>query len=218
MKSTPLLVAGLILILVPTLSAQQRQGKGLRPGEVTAKAATQERYKDSLKVGDAAPDFTLPDHAGQQEVTLSSFRGQRPVVLVLGSFTCPPFRGRVQDVQKLYDEYKDRAQFLLVYIREAHPDSLVLTLQDGEQVLEKIGQTSTIAERSHRAGQCVAALKLSLPAVVDREDNAVNKAYAGWPIRLVVVDTEGQIAYYGGRGPAGFKPAEVKAWLEENVK
>ena len=40
-----------------------------------------------VHVGDAAPDFTLPllDHSGQ--VTLSSFRGVKPVVLVFGSYT-----------------------------------------------------------------------------------------------------------------------------------
>jgi AhpC/TSA family len=34
-----------------------------------------------LKVGEAAPDFTLPDATGAP-VTLASFRDQRPVVLV----------------------------------------------------------------------------------------------------------------------------------------
>ncbi|MGI9074659.1 MAG: hypothetical protein ACR2JB_25830 [Bryobacteraceae bacterium] len=40
-----------------------------------------------VHVGDAAPDFTLPllDHSSQ--VTLSSFRGTKPVVLVFGSYT-----------------------------------------------------------------------------------------------------------------------------------
>ncbi|MFL6354468.1 MAG: hypothetical protein ACJ74Z_21815 [Bryobacteraceae bacterium] len=40
-----------------------------------------------VHVGDTAPDFTLPllDHSGQ--VTLSSFRGTKPVVLVFGSYT-----------------------------------------------------------------------------------------------------------------------------------
>jgi hypothetical protein len=40
-----------------------------------------------LRVGDTAPDFTLPllDHSGS--VTVSSFRGTKPVVLVFGSYT-----------------------------------------------------------------------------------------------------------------------------------
>ena len=41
----------------------------------------------TLAVGDAAPDFTLPLHDGSGSVTLSAFRGSRPVVLVFGSYT-----------------------------------------------------------------------------------------------------------------------------------
>lgn len=40
-----------------------------------------------LAEGDAAPDFTLRTLDGSGSVTLSSFRGQRPVVLVFGSYT-----------------------------------------------------------------------------------------------------------------------------------
>jgi|SRR5579875_611961 len=40
-----------------------------------------------LAPGDMAPDFTLPllNHSGS--VTLSSFRGAKPVVLIFGSYT-----------------------------------------------------------------------------------------------------------------------------------
>jgi len=41
----------------------------------------------TLRVGDRAPDFTLSTHDHKEHVTLSSFRGQRPVVLVFGSYT-----------------------------------------------------------------------------------------------------------------------------------
>jgi len=43
--------------------------------------------RGQVQVGDLAPDFTLPrtDHSG--DVTLSSFRGRQPVVLVFGSYT-----------------------------------------------------------------------------------------------------------------------------------
>jgi Cu/Ag efflux protein CusF len=65
----------------------RRRGGGGRPGEIITPAARGERYDTSLEVGDEAPDFTLPDLAGKREVTLSSFRGKRPVVLVFTSFT-----------------------------------------------------------------------------------------------------------------------------------
>ena len=39
------------------------------------------------KAGDMAPDFTLFDISGKNSVTLSDFRGKKPVALVFGSFT-----------------------------------------------------------------------------------------------------------------------------------
>ena len=53
---------------------------------------------------------------------------------------------------------------------------------------------------------------------MDKEDNKVNTAYAGWPDRMYVVGVDGKIAYQGGPGPGGFRPAEVERWLKENVK
>ena len=40
-----------------------------------------------LNEGDLAPDFTLGNQDGKERVSLSSFRGQKPVVLVFGSYT-----------------------------------------------------------------------------------------------------------------------------------
>ena len=40
-----------------------------------------------LKVGDAAPEFSLKTAGGSEAVRLSSFRGQKPVVLIFGSHT-----------------------------------------------------------------------------------------------------------------------------------
>lgn len=43
--------------------------------------------KGRLKVGEPAPDFSLKKADGSQVVRLSSFRGQKPVVLIFGSHT-----------------------------------------------------------------------------------------------------------------------------------
>jgi hypothetical protein len=106
---------------------------------------------------------------------------------------------------------------VLVYIREAHPDSLIFTLKDGKESLLKIAQTETAAERAQTAELCTATLKLNVPTVIDREDNRVNNAYAGWPDRMYVVGVDGRIAYQGGPGPWGFKVDEIEQWLKNNV-
>ena len=39
------------------------------------------------RLGMTAPDFTLRTLDGKEEITLSQFRGKKPVVLIFGSFT-----------------------------------------------------------------------------------------------------------------------------------
>ena len=39
------------------------------------------------KAGDIAPDFTLSNISGTESVTLSDFRGKKPVALIFGSYT-----------------------------------------------------------------------------------------------------------------------------------
>jgi type I thyroxine 5'-deiodinase len=117
-------------------------------------------------------------------------------------------------LERLYKTYNDDAQFLLIYIREAHPDSVLFVEADGRKELIKVRQTETLLDRIETAQTCSASLHLSIPTLVDKTDNAVNAAYAGWPDRMAVVDLEGNIAYYGGKGPGGFKPNEVEKWLK----
>ncbi|NOX56625.1 MAG: redoxin domain-containing protein [Planctomycetes bacterium] len=45
------------------------------------------RFRDTLKVGEKAPDFELKTVDGKKTVRLSSFRGKRPVLLIFGSYT-----------------------------------------------------------------------------------------------------------------------------------
>lgn len=40
-----------------------------------------------LAVGDPAPDFALPTDDRKSEVQLAAFHGQKPVVLIFGSYT-----------------------------------------------------------------------------------------------------------------------------------
>lgn len=39
------------------------------------------------RVGEMAPDFTLQNIAGTETITLSDFRGKKPVALIFGSYT-----------------------------------------------------------------------------------------------------------------------------------
>jgi Iodothyronine deiodinase len=52
-----------------------------------------------------------------------------------------------------------------------------------------------------------------MPLLVDTIDDRVGHAYSGMPDRLYVIDRAGKVAYQGGRGPFGFKSAEMEQSL-----
>jgi cytochrome oxidase Cu insertion factor (SCO1/SenC/PrrC family) len=61
----------------------------LAAGMAAAEAQQVQKRKPlqgNLKIGDAAPDFTIKDIDGKVETTLSKFQG-KPVVLIFGSCT-----------------------------------------------------------------------------------------------------------------------------------
>ena len=56
-------------------------------------------------------------------------------------------------------------------------------------------------------------LKPGFPVLVDEIDDRVGNAYSGMPGRLYVIDADGKVAYKSGRGPFGFKSAELEQAL-----
>ena len=120
-------------------------------------------------------------------------------------------------MEKCYQRNKDKAQFIGVYIREAHPsDGWQVPKNETDGVVYK--QPKTEEERHSVASTCAAKLELTFPFVVDGMDNRTEAAYAGWPDRLYIVAKDGTIAYKGRPGPGGFSVAEMQARLEELLK
>lgn len=111
-------------------------------------------------------------------------------------------------LRDLYAEYHERAHFLVVYIREAHPtDGWYMGKHD-------IRHHQSIEERRQVASACEVAMQNGITTYVDEMDDAVMTAYAAHPDRLYLVGNDGRIAYAGGRGPFGFKPDELKQAID----
>ena len=164
------------------------------------------------KLGEKAPDFTLKTNDGKREVTLSKLVGPKPVVLVFGNFTCGPFRSQAGNVEKLYSLYRDRATFVMVYVREAHPKD-GWHMDSNDRVGVSLAQPRTYDERVSVAQTCGAKLALSFPMLVDTIDDSVGGPYSGMPSRLYLIDSQGKVAFKNGRGPFGFKTAELESSL-----
>ena len=165
-------------------------------------------------IGEHAPDFTLETVDGDEEITLSEVRaeGERPVVLVFGNFTCGPFRSHAGNIEKLFESYRDRVDFVMIYVREAHPT-------DGWHMFDNfyqgydLDQPTSYDGRVEVARTCQATLELDLPMLVDRLDDPVGTLYSGMPARLYLLDPDGRVAFKSGRGPFGFKPGALEQAL-----
>jgi len=161
---------------------------------------------------EATPDFTLKTPDGKSELTLSTLIGPKPVVLIFGNVTCGPFRGQGGNIEKLVRRYGDRANFAMVYVREAHPSD-GWAMESNDRVGVTLAQPTDYEARVKSAELCTSRLKLGLPVLVDTIDDAVGARYSGMPGRFYVLDGKGRVAYKSGRGPFGFKPAELEQSL-----
>jgi alkylhydroperoxidase family enzyme len=108
--------------------------------------------------------------------------------------------------------YRDRVNFLAVYVREAHPTD-GWRMASNDRVGITIQQPKTAKERTAVATTCCSSLKVTMPMVVDEMDDRVGHAYSGMPDRLYIIDRDGRITYKGGRGPFGFKVGEMEQSL-----
>lgn len=115
-------------------------------------------------------------------------------------------------LRDLYRDFSDRVQSILVYTREVHPtDGWYLGDHD-------IRHHQSMEERRDVAGLCEVALQYGIKTYVDEMDDAVAEAYASLPDRLYLVGLAGQVVYAGGRGPFGFKPAELRDVIDRYLE
>ena len=112
----------------------------------------------------------------------------------------------------MYASYNDHIQFLIVYIREAHPN----LLKDGNKT-GIIGRPRNIDERVILATECVAKYKFTIPMVIDGIDSKVNREYKAAPVRVTVTDIDGKVAFYAGRGPWDFRIPPVERTLKRLI-
>jgi thiol-disulfide isomerase/thioredoxin len=199
----------------PAPSARPSAASG-RPSKATLVRGLFRQEIGSLQPGpkldESAPDFDLKTNDGKAEVTLSKLVGLKPVVLVFGSFTCGPFRSQSGNIEKLYQKYKDRATFVMVYVREAHPTD-GWRMESNDRVGATTAQPKSYEERVDVAQKCGKLFNIGFPMLVDTIDDTVGARYSGMPGRLYLIDRDGKVAFKSGRGPYLFKPAELEQSL-----
>lgn len=103
----------------------------------------------------------------------------------------------------LYEQYRDRVAFYVVYIHEAHTTDV---WQDPDNLEDNVVFASPRNEeqRTEMGRLCLVKLGIKFPAVIDTFDDATEHAYTGWPDRLYVIGRDGRVAFKTAPGPFGF--------------
>lgn len=164
-------------------------------------------------VGDAAPAFSAEllsadGRPSGESISLSDLTG-RNVALMFGSYTCPVYRGQIERFNEIYAELHERMEFLLIYIREAHPeDGWQVGINDTQDIVYT--QPTTTEARAAIAGTCVAQHNIRMPVALDDMRDSIKDSYAGSPERLYLIDGDGIVRHRSPPGP--FRMATIEAW------
>lgn len=110
--------------------------------------------------------------------------------------------------KKLIEDFSSIADFLVIYIEEAHASDgwafkNNVKIRNHRNLQERLQAAYMLLDRSP---QC--------PVVVDTMKNQSSHLYAALPERLYVLQ-EGRILYKGKPGPWNYHPEEVRAVLEK---
>jgi tetratricopeptide (TPR) repeat protein len=190
----------------------------VRPGSVEARNALLHgfRFDDAvqpsggIEVGAPAPGIGGLDMS----------RLAKPVVLVFGSYTCPRFRGGADALNRLFDQYSDKVDFRLIYIREAHAGGEAealwqSTINEREGIALKPARD--LMEKHEHANECIRKLHIQFPVLVDNMEGRAETVYDAWPSRVYLIGRNGRVAYTSRLGELDFHSDRLAAAIRETL-
>ncbi len=116
----------------------------------------------------------------------------------------------------MWQRYGDRVAFVVVYIREAHPEEGWVVTPNRDLGI-RVNDPTSDSERADVAESCALGLKIRMPVVIDPIDDRIARAYGALPDRLYLVGRGGRIAFQGDPGPWGFRPPELEKAIEAEL-
>jgi hypothetical protein len=153
-------------------------------------------------------------------VQLQEYVGKKPVVLELGSYTCPIFREKHSAMEKLYSKFGGQAEFLVLYTLEAHPKrdpspytgvEWVTEPNEAQGILYRQHQTET--ERLSVAEKAREGLNIRMPILVDDFENSTWEAYGRAPNAAYLIGKDGRVKIRQG----WFEPREFEEALAREL-
>ena len=138
--------------------------------------------RGSLGPGNQIPDVDLYPLDSDETITTRDLLAGRPTLLVTGSITCPMTSSSTPVLKRLYEEFGDRVNFVMLNVREAHPG-------------ESMPQPETIEEKKARASILGEHFGIPWMVVADDIEGTLHRALDSKPNSAVLVDADGVILF-----------------------
>ncbi len=128
-------------------------------------------------------------------------------------------------LKQLHEKYRNAVEFIVVYVKEAHPTDkwwlgrsrtqTLLHELSGNPARLDVNEPVTLAQRRKVAASCQANLFDGVvPLYVDLMDDRVSRMYTAKPTRIYLIGKDGRVVYNPGIGPFGFNPDHLERELE----
>jgi hypothetical protein len=156
----------------------------------------QTQPKPRLTLDQPAPELQVTDLVGKDS-NLTALRAAnvgKVIIVQFGSLTDPAFRQHADAVERMAAKNADRAAFLVVYQKEAHPadgpDPLEVNQTDGFHIAEPV----SMEERQKLAARAVERLHLAhQTVVVDAWNNTSSLRYGSAANMTFIIDAKGRL-------------------------
>ncbi|MEM7009641.1 MAG: deiodinase-like protein [Thermodesulfobacteriota bacterium] len=131
------------------------------------------------KAGEQVIDFEATTLKGEK-VKLSDYFGKW-IVLESGSFSCPMYVGNILDMNTVAKEFQD-VEFLVLYVREAHPGS-------------NVPAQSSLEEKLKHAGRLPGEESENRTILVDSIDGNAHNLYGSFPDFVYIINPQGTVVF-----------------------
>ena len=138
-------------------------------------------HKSAAKAGEPFPEFKLETTDGNV-ISKQDFINRKPLLLIFGSLTCPMTASAMPNIKHLHEKFGDKVEFVLMYVREAHPG-------------ERVPQSENITSKREHARQLKQLYDVDLTVATDDIDGSLHLALDPKPNAAFLMSTTGTVLF-----------------------